>query len=139
MSESLSDIFIHKEKKQKKNNKTNGQIDNLKKYSTNGNKSTDKLATDGKQIRREANYIKNIHIDETYERLKMVGLINDDKYKAWWCGVMHTLGVAFVTAQAEHAQIYAKDPSNPAPLFHFLINKAVNKSQDPFAPRFNKR
>lgn len=126
---------IHKEKNQKKNNKTTGQYDKLKKYSKDGNSSTDKSTVSERQIKREAKYIKNLHIDSTYERLKAANLIENDQYKAWWCHVMHTLGASFVIAQAELSMKNARDPSNPAPLFHFLINKAMNKAKDPYSPR----
>lgn len=134
----VSEILFHKEKKQKKNNKTNGQIDNLKKYTKPSGKSSsqiDNQPTPDKLIKREANYIKNLHIDQAYERLRSVGLITDDKYQAWWCGTMHTLGVSFVMAQAEHC-LTKREVKRPAGLFHHLINKAINKSQDPMMPRF---
>lgn len=130
----ISKILIHKEKKQKKNNKTTGQIDNLKKYSNATNMSTDNMSTDDKQIQREARYIKNIHIDKSLEQLKSVGLVNGNQYDAWWCKVFHTLGVAFVTAQADRAMTYGKQPQA---LFHFLINKEMNRAIDDTLPRFN--
>lgn len=143
--ESLSDSlkthkFSTKERSKEKNNKAKGQIDNLKKYanpSTESSGELDTLATADKQIKREANYLKNIHIDEAYERLKLLGLITnrDDQYRAWWCGVMHKLGVAFVMAQADQATKNAT--SSPPGLFHFLINKAINKLDDSNLPRFN--
>lgn len=129
---------IHKEKNQKKYNKATGQHDKLKGYGKQGTKSSDKLTTSDKQIRREANYLKNIHIDKAYEDLLRMNLISDTKYQAWYCGVLHKLGVTFVMAQAEQARKNARDPENPAPLFHFLINKAMNKSADPYMPRFNR-
>lgn len=128
---------IHKEKNQKKYNKTTGQHDNLKKYSTADNSSRGNLATDDKQIRREANYMKNLHIDAAYQSLIRMNLVTDPKYEAWWCGVLHKLGVQFVMAQADKAIKNARDPENPSPLFHFLINKAMNQVKDPFMPRFN--
>jgi len=131
---SLGEV-IHKKKKQKKYNKTNGQIDNLKGYQTPGKSSTDKMATDDKQIRREANYLKNIHIDESLKQLTAAGLVNEG-YEAWYCKCMHTLGVPYVMAQADVA---LHKGSNPQALFHFLINKAMNKHVDPFMPRFNTR
>lgn len=136
-TQSMSELLIHKEKKQKKNNKTSGQIDNLRGYHNDNQSASGQLAnqpTSDKLIRREANYMKNIHIDSTYERLKSVGLVMDDKYKAFWCGAIHKLGVAFVTAQAD---IALNKGNNPAALFHFLINKQLNEKQDPFMPRFN--
>lgn len=133
----LSEILFHKEKKQKKNNKTKGHIDNLRGYDTQGNKSIDELATDDKQIRREANYIKNIHIDETIALLKSTGLITDEKYNAWWAKVCHTLGASFVRDQANLC-LNRRDVRNPQALFHFLINKEMNKRNDPFMPRFNR-
>lgn len=135
--QSIGEVF-HKEKNQKKYNKTTGQYDKLKGYGTDGNKSTDKLATDDKQIRREANYLKNIHIDKAYEDLLRMNMITNPKYQAWYCKCLHTLGVTFVMAQAQQAQKNARDQDNPAPLFHFLINKAMNKADDPFMPRFNR-
>lgn len=132
--QSIGEVF-HKEKNQKKYNKTKGQNDKLKEYGTDGNKSTDKLSTDDKQIRREAKYLKNIHIDKCYEDLLRMGLITSEGYQAWWCGVMHKLGTGFVMAQADLA---LKNGRNPAALFHFQINKAMNKHDDPFMPRFNR-
>jgi hypothetical protein len=132
--ESIGEVF-HKEKNQKKYNKTRGQYDKLKKYGIDGTKSTGKLATDDKQIRREANYLKNIHIDKCYENLLRMELITNTKYQAWWCGVMHKLGTGFVMAQADLA---IKNGRNPAALFHFQINKAINKHEDAFMPRFNR-
>ena len=111
----------------------------MKRYTKPGDLATrksDNLATDDKQIQREANYIKNINIDSTYERLKSYELIMDDTYKAFWCGAMHKLGVAYVEAQAHHAMTHGRAP---AALFHFLINKALNAKDDPYMPRFNKR
>ena len=137
--EPLSKILIHKEKKQKKNNKTTGQIDNLEKYTTPGDLSTGqsaKVSQSDKLISREANYMKNLRIDELYDRLVQNELIMDHKYKAFWCGAIHRLGCAFVEAQAEHALQHGK---SPAALFHFLINKQLNKSNDPYSPRFNAR
>lgn len=128
---------FHKEKNQKKNNKTTGQYDNLKKYGKAGTLSTVKSTTcSDKLIKREANYLKNIHIDQCYDQLFNMGLITNSNYKAWYCGVMHKLGVTFVMAQADQAIKNARDRNNPAPLFHFLINKALNKHDDPFMPRF---
>jgi hypothetical protein len=132
--ESIGEVF-HKESSKEKYNKTNGQIDNLRGYQTAGKPSTDKLATDDKQIQREANYLKNIHIDQSIERLISVGLINEG-YEAWYCKCMHVLGAPYVIAQADIALNKGK---NPQALFHFLINKAMNKAEDPFMPRFNKR
>jgi hypothetical protein len=125
--------LIHKESSKEKNNKTNGHIDNLRGYDTTGNSSIDKLATDDKQIRREARYLKNIHIDESITRLTAAGLINEG-YEAWYCKCMHVLGAPFVMAQADKALNIGK---NPQALFHFLINKEMNKANDPFMPRFN--
>jgi hypothetical protein len=135
--ESVGQI-IHKEKNQKKNNKTKGQHDKLKKYGNEGTMSMDKLTTSDYQIKREARYMKNIHIDQAYERLLMMKCITNPNYKAWWCGVMHKLGVAFVMVQADQACKNAKDRDNPAGLFHFLINKELNKNIDPYMPRFNR-
>lgn len=135
--ESLREV-IHKERSKEKNNKTKGHIDNLRGYDTRGKKSTDDLATDDKQIQREANYIKNIHIDETIQLLKSVGLVNDEKYNAWWAKVCHTLGASFVRDQANLC-INRRDVRNPQALFHFLINKEMNKRNDPFMPRFNRK
>jgi len=129
----LSEILIHKEKKQKKNNKTNRQIDKLKGYSTPDNMSKENMATDDKQIRREANFIKNINIDESITKLTQVGLLIEG-YEGWYAKCMHVLGVPFVMAQADQALSKGK---NPPGLFHFLLNKAMNKHHDPFMPRFN--
>lgn len=126
---------IHKEKKQKKYNKTKGQYDKVKKYGIDGDMSTGKLATDDKQIKREANYMKNLHIDKAFEDLLRMELISDIKYRAWWCGTLHKLGVTFVMVQADLA---LKNGKNPAALFHFLINKEINKANDPYMPRFNR-
>ena len=132
--ESISEVF-HKEKNQKNYNKTKGQYDKLKEYGTDGNSSIGKLATDDKQIKREAKYLKNIHIDKCYEDLLRMNLITSEGYQAWWCGVMHKLGTGFVMAQADLA---IKNGRNPAALFHFQINKAMNKADDPYMPRFNR-
>ena len=128
---------IHKEKNQKKHNKTIGQVDNLKKYTSHDNKSMDNLTTAEQQIKREAKYLKNLHLDEVYQGLLMKGLISDERYEAWYFKCLHTLGPVFVLAQADRALRNARDPRNPAPLFHFLLNKAMNKSIDPTLPRFN--
>lgn len=137
-TQSMSEILFHKEKKQKKNNKTTGQIDKLKKYTTSGELSNGKRdnygATD-KQIKREANFIKNISIDETLQRLTSAGLLHEE-YRDWYAKCLHTLGVSFVTAQADMAFNKGK---NPQALFHFLLNKAMNKANDPYMPRFNRR
>lgn len=127
--------LFHKEKNQKKNNKARGQIDKLKEYGTEGTKSTGKKTTGESQIKREANYLKNIHIDTCYERLVRMELITNSNYQAWWCGAMHKLGTGYVMAQADLAM---KNGKNPPALFHFLINKAVNKRDDPYMPRFNR-
>lgn len=132
--ESISEVF-HKEKNQKKYNKTKGQYDKVKKYGIEGTKSRDNLSTDDKQIRREANYMKNLHIDKAYDDLLRMELISNPNYRAWWCGVLHTLGVTFVMTEADKA---LKNGKNPPALFHFLINKAMNKASDPYMPRFNR-
>lgn len=129
---------IHKEKNQKKYNKTTGQIDNLKKYTTKGNKSRDNLATGEHQITREANYLKNIRIDKAYQDLLRMNLVTESRYEAFYFKCLHTLGVTFVMAQADLAIKNARDKNNPAPLFHFLINKEMNKAVDPYMPRFNR-
>lgn len=129
---------IHKEKNQKKYNKTKGQNDKLKGYGKQGTKSRDNLATDERQIKREANYLKNIHIDRAYEDLLRMNLITNTQYQAWYCKCLHTLGVTFVMAQADQSMKNARDRDNPAPLFHFLLNKAMNKAIDPYMPRFNR-
>lgn len=136
-AQSIGEVF-HKERTKEINNKATGQYDKLKGYGNQGTKSTDKLSTDDKQIRREANYLKNIHIDKAYEDLLRMNLITNTQYQAWYCKCLHTLGVAFVMAQAHLAMKNARDQDNPAPLFHFLLNKAMNKSIDPFMPRFNR-
>lgn len=134
-----NNILFHKEKNQKKNNKTKGQVDNLKKYANRDTLASDKLTTSESQIKREANYIKNIHIDTCYDKLRERNLITDDNYREWWCGpVMQTLGCEFVMAQADRAMKAARDQSRPAGLFHFLINKEMNKRNDPYMPRFNR-
>lgn len=132
---------IHKEKNQKKNNITTGQIDNLIGYDTTAQPSTrksDEFATDDKQLKREARMLMNIHIDEALERLRSVGFINEG-YDSWYCKVMHSLGVAKVTALADRALNTPIRPgSTSAALFHFLLNKEYNKATDPYMPRFNK-
>lgn len=136
LSSSISNHpLFHKEKNQKKNNKAIGQIDKLKEYGTKGTKSTDKLTTSDYQIKREARYLKNIHIDECYERLIRMELITNSNYQAWWSGAMHKLGTQYVMAQADLA---LKNGKNPPALFHFLINKAINKHEDKYTPRFNR-
>ena len=135
-TESIGSV-IHKEKNQKKYNKTTGQIDNLKGYGKPDTKSTDKLATSDKLIKREANYLKNIAIDKAFNDLLRMNMITDLKYQQWYCKCLHTLGVAFVMAQAHLAAKNAKNPDNPAPLFHFLLNKEMNKAIDPYMPRFS--
>lgn len=135
--ESVGAVF-HKEKNQKKYNKTIGQIDNLKKYGNDDEMSIDKMTSD-KQIRREANYMKNLHIENCYDQLLKMNLINNESYRDWYFKCLHTLGTSFVMVQADLAQKRARDPDNPAPLFHFLINKAMNKHQDPYMPRFNRQ
>lgn len=132
--ESIGEVF-HKESSKEKYNKTRGQYDKLKEYGTSGTKSIDKLAPGDKQIQREAKYMKNIHIDKCYDDLVRMGLITSENYQAWWCGVMHKLGTSFVMVQADLA---LKNGRNPAALFHFQINKAVNKHEDPYMPRFNR-
>ena len=136
-AESIGQV-IHKEKNQKKYNKTKGQYDKLKGYGTSDTKSSDKLATTDKLIKREANYLKNIAIDKAYEDLLRMNCINEGKNRNWYFKSIHTLGVAFVMAQAQQACKNARDPENPAPLFHFLLNKAINKHEDPFMPRFGR-
>lgn len=131
--QSINELF-HKEKYQKKNNMTKGQIDNLEKYANLGNKSNVDLTIPDKLISREARYIKNIEIDTLIERLASQGLLLE-KYEAWYFKVCHTLGVAFVSIQADKALNQGR---NPQALFHFLINKAMNKSNDPFMPRFSE-
>lgn len=133
-AESIGQV-IHKEKNQKKYNKTTGQIDNLKGYGNPDTKSSGKLTTD-KLIKREANYLKNIAIDKAFNDLLRMNMITDIKYQGWYCKCLHTLGVAFVMAQAHLAAKNAKNPDNPAPLFHFLINKEMNKAIDPYMPKF---
>lgn len=130
---------IHKESSKEITTKTTGQIDNLEKYTKptrKSNSQSDKGSQPDKVIAREANYIKNLAIDELYERLVSLELVMDHKYKAFWCGAIHTLGCAYVEAQANHALQYGK---KPAALFHFLINKQLNKSSDPYMPRFKGR
>ena len=125
--------IVNKEKKQKKNNKTKGQFDKLLKYDTDDELSTGKSTTD-KLIRREAKYLKNIHIDQCYEKLRQSQLINDDadaKWRDWYFKALHQLGTSFVMAQAARAQA----GRNPAALFHFLLNKGMNVKKDPYAPR----
>lgn len=129
------DSFFHKEKYQKKNNKTIGQIDKLKKYTNAGNKSNDKLTISDKQISREQRYIKNLDIDNLVARLTEQGLLME-QYQDWYFKVCHTLGTGFVAAQAEIAIMKG---NNPQALFHFLINKAMNKSIDAYLPRFNNK
>jgi hypothetical protein len=136
-TESIGEV-IHKEKKQKKYNKTTGHFDNLEKYTNDNAESmgqSDKMATSHQQIKREANYMKNIHIDTVYSQLRVAGLITNDKYKAWWCGTMHKLGVEHVKMQADRC-LNGSDVKNPPWLFHHLINRELNRVTDPFMPRF---
>lgn len=141
--DSLSDMLdnqklIHKERSKEITTETTGQVDNLEKYTKpnrKSNRQSDKGSQPDKTIAREANYIKNLAIDELYERLVSIELVMDHKYKAFWCGAIHTLGTSFVEAQANHALQYGK---KPAALFHFLINKALNKQADPYMPRFKQ-
>lgn len=142
-TESVHELF-HKEKNQKKYNNATGHIDNLRGYDKSGNVSTgksDDFATDDKQIKREARYIKNIHIDNTLERLKAAKLITREDMDGFYCQVMHGLGVARVTAMADIAMNKCRDGSTPAALFHFLLNKEWNKHNDKanggYMPRFN--
>jgi hypothetical protein len=135
---SVGDILFHKEKKQKKNNITTGHIDNLRGYHDSGNTSTDKFATDDKQIAREARIMANVHIDIALERLRSVGLLNEG-YDAWYCKVMHTIGVAKMEAMANTAMDRVRPGSTPSALFHFLINKEFAKATDPYMPRFNRK
>lgn len=126
---------IHKEKNQKKYNKTKGQYDKLKGYGNDDTKSRDKLTTD-KLLQREARYMKNIHIDKAYENLIKAKCITEDSNRNWYFKCLHTLGVTFVMAQADQACKNARDKENPAPLFHFLLNKAMNRHIDAHMPRF---
>ena len=129
-----------KERSKEKNNITTGQINNLKGYhkvDVSTSAKSDKFATDDKQIKREANYLKNIHIDDTLERLRSVGLVNEG-YDAWYCKAMHTLGTAKVGALAETALSKARADSSPGALFHWLLNKEMNKAIDKYMPRFNR-
>ena len=135
-TESLKQVF-HKEKNQKKYNTTTGQIDNMRGYNTTSKNTIDKSATDDKQIKREANLLKNIAIDQALERLRSVGLVNGG-YDAWYCQQMHSLGIAKVTALAQTAIDKCRAGKHPAALFHFLLNKEVNKAADPYMPRFNR-
>lgn len=129
---------IHKEKNQKKYNKTKGQYDKLKGYGNDDTKSNGKLTTSDQQIGREANYLKNIHIDKAYSDLLRMNLISEGKNRNWYFSVLHKLGVSFVMVQADLACKNARDQDNPAPLFHWLINKEMNKAADPYMPRFNR-
>jgi hypothetical protein len=139
LDEVLSDNPVfHKEKNQKKNNITTGQYDNLRGYNTHQALSTDNLSTDDKQIRREARLLKNIHIDHALERLRSAGFVNEG-YDAWYCKVMHSLGVPKVEALAQISLDKCRAGSTPQALFHFLLNKELNKVTDPYMPRFNKR
>lgn len=133
--DSLNELF-HKEKYQKKNNMTTGQIDNLKKYTDVNDVSIDKSAiqtTDDKQIKRELKYQANIHIDETVERLASAGLLLE-QYQEWYFKSCHTLGAARVAAMADKALTIGK---NPQALFHFMLNKEMNKALGGL-PRFNR-
>lgn len=124
---------IHKEKKQKKYNKSTGQIDNLKKYGNSDTLASDKLTTgDLRRIKREAKYMKHLDIDNCYDQLRGRGLIADDRYRGWWCGAIGKLGVSYVLAQADLA---FKNGREPAALFHFLINKRMNGVIDRYSPR----
>lgn len=131
----IGDI-IHKEKNQKKYNKTTRQIDDSKKYGKGVDSSIDNSKLN-KQLAREARFMKNIHIENAYESLLKMNVIPKDEYRDWYFKCLHTLGVTYVLAQAEISLKKSRDPQNPRPLFHFLINKAMNKATDPFMPRVN--
>lgn len=131
---SINEVF-HKEKNQKKNNKTKGQYDKLKKYGNDDELSSGKLTTD-KLIKREALYMKNIRIDKAYESLLRMNVITEGKNRDWYFKCLHKLGVTFVMAQAELSLKNSRDKNNPGALFHFLINKEMNRSIDPYMPRF---
>lgn len=122
--DSLSDI-IHKEKKQKKNNKAKGQLDNLDKIRQPAAKVNTKKATEDKQIRREAQFIKNIHIDELLGKLYEQDLLRK-KYHNWYAKCIHQLGVTFVRAQADKC-LNDEGVRNPQALFHFLLNKEMSR------------
>jgi hypothetical protein len=123
--EHISSVF-HKEKKQKKNKETNGQIDNLRGYHTPYQSVNRQMATDDKQIKRDANLYKNIHIDESLEKLRAAGLLNEG-YDAFYCKVMHQIGVAKMSALAQISIDRVRPGNHPAQLFHFLINKELGK------------
>ena len=118
---------IHKEKEPKRKDKTTtGHIDNLRGYHTNQQAGNRQLATDDKQIQRQANLYKNIHIDECLDRLRAAGLLNEG-YDAYYCKVMHTIGVAKMSGMAQTAIDRVRPGSTAAALFHFLINKEMGK------------
>lgn len=117
--DSIAD-FIHKEKNQKKYNKTKGQLDDLKKYTTTGQKASDKLTTD-KQMSKSAVYVKNHHIDNVVMQLQSKGLLSTE-YGDFYYWVCHQLGASFVQAQA---YIALEKGREPAALFHWLINKEL--------------
>ena len=137
-SKHISEIVKLKEKNQKKNNKTTGHSDTVRKYTTNDDLASGKSTTDDRVIKREARYIKNLHIETCYDKLRSAGLIDDqrhDRWRDWYFKVIHTLGTSMIMALANTAMTAARDPKNPAPLFHFLINKEMNRKKDPYAPR----
>jgi hypothetical protein len=84
------------------------------------------LATEDKQIKRQANLYKNIHIDEALERLRSAGLLNEG-FDAYYCKCMHLLGVAKVSAMAQTIIDKVRVGSTPAALFHFLLHKEMGK------------
>lgn len=128
--ESVGD-FIHKEKKQKKNNKTIGQVDNLIRVAQQVKSDKHEIQPD-KLLQREAKYMKNNHIDRLIERLMESHLITE-KYKNFYAGCAHELGVSKVT----EIMIKSLDQGhNPPALFHFLINKELNSKRDQYSPRF---
>lgn len=148
-SRHISEIVKLKEKNQKKNNKATGHSDTVEKYSKDGTMSSMKsarLATEAKGqdgvadrvLKREARYIKNLHIDACYDKLRSAQLIDDDRHatwRDWYFKVIHTLGASMVMSLANYALTESRDPSNPRPLFHYLINKEMNRKKDLYAPR----
>ena len=121
----IGEVF-HKEKYQKKNIKTNGHNDIMRGYNNPQTEVNRQLATDDKQIKRQANLYKNIHIDESLERLRKAQLLNEG-FDAYYCKCMHTLGVSKVSALAQTALDKVRPGSTPAALFHFLLFKEMGK------------
>lgn len=80
-------------------------------------------ATSQKRQRRRASFNKNERIDQLLERLMNADLLMEDYWK-WYASAIHQLGTTFVQAQAT---IALEQGRNPRALFHWLINKELDK------------